>query len=189
MLLIGWLVVSHSRPSNHWSEPALRWSLGAVVGFGLTSATYFIYLTHLRHHLWRYVGVEVAILLVLAWSSFRNREAPYSLPDNATDWSPTHAITIALGLGCVAALVLATATFIATTRTYPCGSGDGLAIWNLRARFRFLSEGDWVAPFIEYRSAKPDYPLLVPNSVARMWSYASAELRAAPSSAGVSWPP
>ena len=63
----------------------------------------------------------------------------------------------------------------------PHGQGDAVAIWNLRARSLSRGTPDWAAilsPAIGW--SQPDYPLLLPLTVARLWSYTGSESPAIP---------
>ena len=58
----------------------------------------------------------------------------------------------------------------------PLGLGDSYAIWNLRARFLFRDPEQWMKGFSDLVTwSHPDYPLLLPSSVARLWTYLEAE--------------
>ena len=79
----------------------------------------------------------------------------------------------------VVAAVTVTA-FAATSRVQPHGEWDAWAIWNLRARFLFLAT-DWhtaLSPLMPW--SHPDYPLLLPLSVARIWTYVGHDTPAVP---------
>ena len=72
----------------------------------------------------------------------------------------------------VAAAVVA--IFAAAIRSFnrPYGGWDALAMWNLKARFLFfgVDDGSWTRMFDPDASvAHPDYPLLLPTTVYRLW--------------------
>ncbi len=71
----------------------------------------------------------------------------------------------------------------------PHGGGfDAFATWNLRARFLFRGGMDWPLGFSEVIGwSHPDYPLLVPVTVARLWCHAGGDLAAAPALAASIW--
>jgi hypothetical protein len=64
----------------------------------------------------------------------------------------------------------------------PLGFWDAFAIWNLKARFFSLESGaHWLRAFSETISwSHTDYPLMLPLSVARLWTYAAAPDQAIP---------
>ena len=75
----------------------------------------------------------------------------------------------------VIAIVALVAT-IAAAQAAPHGDWDAWAIWNLHARFLFRGgEGDAWRGFFSIAWSQPDYPLLLPASVARVWAYAGHE--------------
>jgi hypothetical protein len=76
-----------------------------------------------------------------------------------------------------ATLALMTAAVMHTTA--PHGEWDAWAIWNLRARFLFRDVNAWRNAF-EVAWSQPDYPLLLPASVARVWAYAGQETTVGP---------
>ena len=80
------------------------------------------------------------------------------------DWSVALAVFLPL---CAFAVV----SFAASSAIVPHGSWDAWAIWNARARFLSLGYPDWHDGFLAPAS-HPDYPLLLPVSVARMWALA-----------------
>jgi hypothetical protein len=77
----------------------------------------------------------------------------------------------------------ATLSFISASAVFPHGEWDAWAQWNLRARFFFrgLADGTWQQAFAPVLAwSHPDYPPLVPASVARLWTYAGHETVLAP---------
>jgi hypothetical protein len=78
----------------------------------------------------------------------------------------------AFGVIAIVALVPA----VAAAQAAPHGDWDAWAIWNLHARFLFRGgEGDAWRGFFSIAWSQPDYPLLLPASVARVWAYAGRE--------------
>jgi hypothetical protein len=63
-------------------------------------------------------------------------------------------------------------SFIVKSLNLPHGSWDAWAIWNMRARFLYRGGVHWAQAFSEkYLWSHPDYPVLVPGNVARIWDY------------------
>ena len=63
----------------------------------------------------------------------------------------------------------------------PHGFWDAIAIWNLRARFLFLGGDHWRDAFaMPDPRFHTDYPLLIPGSVARCWTYVKMDTSLAP---------
>jgi hypothetical protein len=93
----------------------------------------------------------------------RNRE-----PGGRADWI----LRVAFGLTALTAL----ASVIASSLAAPHGDWDAWAIWNQHARFLFRGGGsDIWRGFLTIGWSQPDYPLLLPAAVARVWSYAGHE--------------
>jgi hypothetical protein len=157
-----------------------RWTLvgalAAPVGTALTSATAFLWFVALRPVLpWpAYVIGEVALAGALTAFWLRRRAGQPSPPTEAvlSGHLATRLLT-ALGVVSVTAMLvqLVRAWLLATFRS-PLGDWDAWAIWNLRARF-LASADAWRRGFsTEIAWSHPDYPLLLPSSVARgyCWS-------------------
>jgi hypothetical protein len=89
-------------------------------------------------------------------------------PHDHFDWI----VRAAFGVTATVALVAVIVSSLAS----PHGDWDAWAIWNQHARFLFRGGGSdaWRA-FFAINWSQPDYPLLLPASVARVWSYAGHE--------------
>ncbi len=78
-------------------------------------------------------------------------------------------------------LIFAVLFFIFRSLNSPHGDWDAWAIWNMRARFLFRSGDRWALAFSgHYPWSHPDYPLLIPGNVARIWNYTGKETFMAP---------
>lgn len=80
-----------------------------------------------------------------------------------------------------ALLALNVIAFIFQSMREPHGGWDGWAIWNMHARFLFrggIHWADFLTPLMDWTN--PDYPWLVPATVARFWSYAGRETTLVP---------
>lgn len=63
----------------------------------------------------------------------------------------------------------------------PYGKWDAWAIWNFRARWLFRGEDQWTYAFSNYvLDSHPDYPLLIPVSVFRLWYLIGKDIVAIP---------
>jgi hypothetical protein len=88
---------------------------------------------------------------------------------------------IVAAVGCIALVMLAVVAIWLHMRVMPHGETDAIAIWNLRARSVSRGVPEWAAilsPAIGW--SHPDYPLLLPLTIARLWSYAGSETGAIP---------
>jgi hypothetical protein len=72
--------------------------------------------------------------------------------------------------------IVALVSVVVSALASPHGDWDAWAIWNQHARFLFRGGGSdaWRA-FLAINWSQPDYPLLLPASVARVWAYAGYE--------------
>lgn len=72
-----------------------------------------------------------------------------------------------------AAAILAICAVVVASHNSPYGGWDAWAIWNLKARFLYfgIDDGSWTRMFTtEIVWSHPDYPLLLPATIARYWS-------------------
>lgn len=142
---------------------------GPAVGFGLLSLLYFG---------WRLGGLSVAsfavaghALLVAATLAgvlwLRRNARPFRWP-SLRGVSPL-VLVLLLGAG-----ILAIAAFVLYARLLPHGGFDAWAIWSSRARLLHRGE-DLPAIFALLRKGHPDYPLLLPGSLAAQFALAGSE--------------
>lgn len=69
-------------------------------------------------------------------------------------------------------LLLSILYFLMISVNNPHGSWDAWAIWNMRARFLFRGGDQWYNAFSNvYAWSHPDYPLLIPANISRIWNY------------------
>jgi hypothetical protein len=151
--------------------PVLVVSAGCVLGLGLTSATFFaISLVTSRPAEWA-LGADLILSAVLSWRLWRRgRElrSPVAAPA-AMD----RAMVVPWLLAGAAAMVVAAEA----CRAEPHGGWDGWAIWNLHARFIARAGPSWPQALAQPTLVwmHPDYPLLVPASIARVWTAIGGE--------------
>ena len=159
----------------------LRLSLGIGVGFGVCSCLFFVWLIAYGAVHREYIAVEFGLAILLsALSAYgantcclcdpaRNRETAL------TRWKHPLRVVFALLFLC------ACLSFAIESRLHPEGQGDAWAIWNLRARFLVRAGAQWRTAFSgSLFWSHPDYPLLLPGSVARSWVYTGAETTIVP---------
>jgi hypothetical protein len=157
-----------------------RICLATGIGIGLSSCTYFLWLFFggapgKLYHACELAGFAVAGLfgLVLARASATSPGKPKSQPHTMGFWQ------MLLLLAFAAALALSVFAAISSYLKNPLGDWDAWAIWNQRARFLFLAGDQWRQAFSPV-FPHYDYPLLIPCSNARLWSYLGAEHRWVP---------
>jgi hypothetical protein len=126
------------------------------------------------------------MLLVTAGAALRHQRAKRAPPGTgATPPGPARAgrsgpFGGALLVLLAFAIVVALAAVVSLARKSPHGFGDSLAIWNLRARFLFRGGEQWRDALSVLPWSHPDYPLLLPLSVTRLWKASGGETVAAP---------
>ena len=176
MLAAYWLVACCDRAAGKGAATFfLRAGLAIGVGVGLSSCMYFLWLFSVGTPGRAYRGCELALfgaigLLAAAWT----RGLP-AAPGDSLD-VPTGAIRWHRFLvgAFVAALALAVIGAVGAYWKDPLGDWDAWAIWNRRARFLYRAGDQWrqaFSPVFDH----VDYPLLLPVSNVRLWSYLGAE--------------
>lgn len=188
-LLALFLPVLAALPAVAWSFRAagVRVPLGFAVclaaglGCGASSCTYFLWLTTPGAASIPLPAAEIVAFGTAALLGLLGFHRASQVPV-----SPARALAGPLGrwLAVGAAVVIVAAVVALAGRLYwsPYGELDAIAVWNLRARFLFRGgPGGWLAGSIpELAQSHPDYPLLLPASVARLWVYAAADDTLAP---------
>ncbi len=156
--------------------------LGLAVGISLASCA---------HYLWQETVADTPVPFVvgdllflaagvgaLAWRcSFH--------PGKRTDRAGGAAAPASRGprllIGVLVAVTLVVAItdadlFVLQQQTGSVAQSDALTMWNLKARFLVRANGAWatvLGPPFSY--THPDYPLLLPLTIARVWRYAGSD--------------
>ncbi len=156
-------------------------SLAAGVGLGVLSCLYFVAMLPTHAGVLVYLDVALAVVLIaltifLYQKGFLRREG-FLQPMENIPLKYGQIFPVLFGGTLISGLIAIAIAFLKE----PHGKWDAWVIWNLHARFilrggehwqDFLSSGlDWT---------HPDYPLLVPLSVVRMWKYAGSETLCGP---------
>ncbi|MSU50866.1 MAG: phospholipid carrier-dependent glycosyltransferase [Opitutus sp.] len=173
--LIGGLIVAVAWPHqrSRRADLSLILPLGAILGFGATSVSFFV--ASLVSSRPAVIGgvIEFIATAALLWRLWRR---PAAVPPEPAVLAMTWlhwALATVFAQGATVAGVVAYRAYLAE----PYGGWDGWAIWNLHARFLLRAGTAWPellsAPQLSW--THPDYPLLVPASVARAWAWAGAE--------------
>lgn len=134
------------------------WGLALGIGLGLSSLTYWLSLLGLGQAGPLCLVFEGVLILAL---KPRPASPKKDLPP-APGW-----LWMLFG----ASQLLALAGLLYRHASHPHGDWDAYAIWNCRARFLYSAGADWACAFSEPWS-HPDYPLLVPVAVVRLWTLA-----------------
>lgn len=154
-------------------------TLALGLGLGAASCTFF---------LWRIAGstpttlklMETPFFLLFGVTFFllKRREATSLSTDVAFcgEGNLSRRGWIFLSISFCAVFAVAIVAFVMVSFHVPHGGWDAQAIWNLRARCLFRSGEQWkdcFSPLITW--SHPDYPLLIPASLARFWAYLGFE--------------
>lgn len=150
------------------SSVATFWfvALGGAMGRGFVAADTLLWTTVCGVAAWRLRRVSPAGW----WRPAATGTSP-ALPLTPTDWLVRTAFAL------IAAVSFA--TIVTEYVASPHGQWDAWAIWNQKARF-LLRGGDAWDAFLRVGWSQPSHPLQVSASVARLWSYAGAELTIVP---------
>jgi hypothetical protein len=172
-LLIGFLLVQAFDPVRNmqprWAAILFAAALGTGVGIGLTSIVFLILDVSGFATPAAIFGIDIAIIAVLGWQWFRTRMGdharsdPYQTPPGFR-WTWLLALTFGI------ALLISWIRLVQMATALPVGAWDAWALWNFRAKFLAGPGGVWryaLSPLIS--NSHPDYPLLLPAFVARVW--------------------
>jgi hypothetical protein len=180
-LVTGWLLVGALWPASGRGVAwlVLRLSLAIGLGLGVSSCALFVVLLVAGPSRGGAIAADVALLAgALVWLLLARRP---SRPPVAGGEAPA-ARAPAWLVAAVGVLALtAVAHFALESRRVPHGEWDAWAVWNLRARFLVHGGTRWqdaLSPLIGW--SHPDYPLLLPASVARVWLHVRRDVAAGP---------
>jgi hypothetical protein len=160
---------------------ALQWlPAAAALGIGLSSLPWWVFMIAGTQSVRVMLAVDVAL-----WIGIAALLLLISFGPSSPDWGDR---SVNGGGASIASLVLlaaatvAGAAFSAHSIVLPHGEWDAWAMWNLRGRFFFHGFPDrWAAAFYgEILWSAPDYPLLLPLSIARAWTYIGRDIVAVP---------
>ena len=167
----------------------LQLTLACGLGIGISSCTFFLYMAKMQPEGPRLTLVEPVVFLgiiafFLAFGRTRRSLAAPGGRDGTVSagfQDSRDSIPKPLLIGFYAVLACAVAGLILVSINKPHGGGDALGIWNMRARFMFRGHGLWTRGFSQTIAwSHPDYPLLVPSSIARLWTYVGFDTHRVP---------
>lgn len=164
--VVGYAVASTVRIPDAEPEDVLLLRLGLVpgIGFGLLSIWYLV-ARAAGVPTWAEIGAEILAGGGAAiWLYFNHQ-----LPSGNSRPRPRTGFLVA-AVTSVAGLI---ASFWIRCAREPLGRWDAWAVWNAHARILDLAGHNW--PEAIRASAHPDYPVLLPLTVARIWHSVGAE--------------
>jgi hypothetical protein len=185
-LAIGYILIhtfwsSKKRISTHFF---LKISAAVGLGFGMTSCAYFLTLLTLGPKIHGVIIYDAGLFICLALffvlhgktriSSEKQVAYEKTLDDNK--------LRRILSIGSYSVFVLAFANLVCRAILLPHGTWDAWAIWNFRARFIFRGGEYWRDAFSSFLPSMyhTDYPLLIPLTISRCWTYIGKETLAVP---------
>lgn len=173
-LATGFALVSLFSPLTVTGTSGFLFKLTLSSGFGLGIFSLVFFLTRVSA-IPNIIAADVAAsaFLVTALILARNTSASTNLPvfsAGADEHWPRWFRQVLVAANSIA-LCGALYAAIMQALAHPQGGGwDAFAIWNLRARFLFLGGSNWrntsMIPW-----SHPDYPLLIPASIAHLWTF------------------
>ena len=181
----GWWLVRAFWPERAGRDIGtvlVRGSLAMGLGWAGGGVHYCLWRMMYPQHGWVYRLADcVAIPAIAWWVGWRGSqmEPPRATNERARWGLPAYTV----GLVFVTAGMVVGALVVVAGWAWrePLGIWDGWAIWNLKARFLYRGGADWTGVFsMEIWFSHPDYPLLLPATIARLWTYLGQETTLVP---------
>jgi len=179
-LVIAFVLISllwPERTTQRYGLP-LKLCLAVGVGFGVLSCIYFLQLSLLGPSRLGLISIQVALPAVLIAIFFHNRKSLKRSPGGEPVSEPVaeYAFSRILSILFLIALLSTAVTFVFISLKKPHGDWDAWAVYNMKARFLFRAGDHWRDLFSQpLEWASPDYPLLIPMSVAACWTLIGKE--------------
>ncbi len=186
---IGGLVVYTLMRRHGWAAwPSAAWALvmSPGVGFGLVSTAFFfwVFAGFPAPGRLALLGLTAVLAIALAAPVYLHRDRP-PLPAGGETARQRPAagrrVVLVAALAAVAvSLGLLVSMFPRVVAAQPYGAWDAKAIWNVRALFLYRVSGDLAEVFSSLEYGHPDYPLLLPASLAGQYCLLGGEDLAIP---------
>lgn len=180
---IAMIVIWPIRPLSIGSL-VLTLCLAIGLAIGATSCLYFLWILIIGSAARGFVFLEPVILVTssgVAWVLSRSgkktrtlEERPEKRDGDLFDRILPWVFWIAVASAFVVSVIMLVYK--------PHGTWDTWAIWNMKARILYRSGDGWRNLLLSLTSGRPhpDYPLLLPGTIARLWSYMKTESLLAP---------
>ena len=182
-LLTGWALVCLGWP-KHTSlreQLLLKFSLSLGCGLGIFSLIFFLNLI-LAGSGTVLLATDVAVAGLLSGILFFRFRGSTTGPKPIYTRKQPARLTRILFFTLLIAFLSSMYGLVQRLLGNPHGEGwDAFAIWNLHARFLFLGRDYWKEGFTNLIPwSHPDYPLLLPASIAHFWTYLGRDSVAVP---------
>jgi len=153
----------------------LRLSIAVGLGFGISSALYFIHL-YFGPSTNRLAIMETVLLVSLFFLYIYSLDTNSISQDSYEKPTKGSVYRKILLVGFSSTCVFALLTFLIRSLILPHGGWDAWQTWNLFARFFFRGGDQWRDAFTTLLNPHhPNYPLLIPATIARSWQYIGSE--------------
>ncbi len=178
-----------------WPDPRplksylpVKLCLATGIGFGISSCLLFAQLSLYGPSRGVFIAVHLILLAVLVAVSLYRARAVEAAVETAPETdppaqpAPRQRLLKALPIAFFIALVSTVITFIFASLKRPHGEWDAWAVYNMKARFIFRGGANWKDVLSQPMYwAGPDYPLLIPSTIASCWTLLGSDLVAVPS--------
>lgn len=160
------------------SDLPLKCFLSVGFGFGISSCIFFLRLLLTGRWVPGFVVCQLAVLAGLCALAFYRTRRNGLLVQSG---EPSRGKGAPWLLRCVFAVALfcAVTRFLALSFQEPNGQFDAFGHWNLEARFLYAG-GTHLKQYSSLTWAHPDYPLLIPASIAGAWAFPGTQTTIVP---------
>jgi Dolichyl-phosphate-mannose-protein mannosyltransferase len=175
-VLIGGLLI---RQLCRNSPPlTIQLCLVPVLGLGICSIEFFLWVVIFGRASVRAMWLEMATAVALiAWSAgtrYKRKKSNLSTADaRIMQHDPWSARVIYASFAVAASIALV--AFVVLSARAPEGGFDAWDHFTIKARFLLLGGEQWKRSFLPVLDDKPDYPFLLPATLARFWMYLGRE--------------
>ncbi|PID60035.1 hypothetical protein CSB45_00665, partial [candidate division KSB3 bacterium] len=180
--LIGFCLVSLCWPVHRLSVALFgcKMFLAISSGMGISSLTTFFTLVLAgAPYFWGILFFETALLAVLL-GILRYKKIPLLPLLETPQTTPAGRLFSMLRYGFYVTAIAAAGLFLLRSFENPHGEPDAFYLWNSCARYLFRSGGHWRNVFTANTWSHPDYPLLLPANVLRLWVFWGKETLMSP---------
>jgi hypothetical protein len=175
-LSIGYFFVCSFWPEvkSNQNQFLIKSFLAVGVGLGICSFVFFIWLLVVGPSISGLIIFEIALLICLIGVFiYKTKRRKTEVDCRSLTEQTAHPI---FSVSFYIVLIFSIASFVFISLKNPHGRWDAWAIWNMRARFLFRGGSHWkdgFSPLLYW--SHPDYPLLIPGTVARCWKIIGKE--------------
>jgi hypothetical protein len=151
--------------------------LASVLGLGICSVEFFLWVVIFGHASTRAMLLEMAtVIALIAWSAAtRSKHEKHLVVANAQTMHHDPWAARAIYASFAVAASIALIAFIMLSIRTPEGGFDAWDHFAIKARFLLLGGDQWKRAFLPVFDDKPDYPFLLPATLARFWMYLGGE--------------